>query len=130
VSGTSPSGSSASGAAPIDETPIDETPIDETPVDAAPQPAPGDSALAAAVARIRASMLADGDDAGVLRQWQLALRGKVMLRATVRLPDGAERVFELEPTGVGAGRVRGRDRVADVERTLPVASITAVEPID
>lgn len=101
----------------------------EAGADAAPAPAPSDSALAAAVARIRASMLADGDDAGVARQWQLALRGKVLLRATVRLPDGSERVFELEPTGVGAGRVRGRDRVADVERTLPVSSITAVEPI-
>ena len=59
-----------------------------------------------------------------------ALRAKIGLRATVRLPDGSERVFDLEPTGVGVGRVRGRDREADVERTLPVASITALEPLD
>ncbi|MCA1943197.1 MAG: hypothetical protein LDL15_06275, partial [Yonghaparkia sp.] len=64
------------------------------------------------------------------RQWQLALRGRLMLRATVRLPDGTERSFELEPTGIAAGRVRGRDRIADVERTLPVASITALEPLE
>jgi len=97
---------------------------------------PGDAisldseAVRAAVARIRHSMTIDGDDAGVTRQWQLALRAKIGLRATVRLPDGSERVFDLEPTGVGAGRVRGRDREADVERTLPVASITALEPLD
>jgi len=93
-------------------------------------PVPESEAVRAAVARIRQSMSVDGDDAGVTRQWQLALRGKIGLRATVRLPDGSERVFDLEPTGVGAGRVRGRDRIADVERTLPVASITALEPLD
>lgn len=98
----------------------------ETP----PGPEPESEAVRAAVARIRHSMTVDGDDAGVTRQWQLALRAKIGLRATVRLPDGSERVFELEPTGVGAGRVRGRDRDADVERTLPVASITALEPLD
>lgn len=98
----------------------------ETP----PGPEPDSEAVRAAVARIRHSMTIDGDDAGVTRQWQLALRAKIGLRATVRLPDGSERVFDLEPTGVGAGRVRGRDREADVERTLPVASITALEPLD
>ena len=94
--------------------------------------APGDEAVRAAVARIRAatSPAIDGDGAWVARQWQLALRGRLALRATVQLPDGTERAFELEPTGIAAGRVRGRDRVADVERTLPVASITALEPLD
>ena len=39
----------------------------------------------------------------------------------VRLPDGSERSFDLEPTGIAAGRVRGRDKAADIERTLPVS---------
>lgn len=99
---------------------------------ATPAEAPGDEAVRAAVARIRAatSPEIEGDGAWVARQWQLALRGRLALRATVQLPDGSERAFELEPTGIAAGRVRGRDRIADVERTLPVASITALEPLD
>ena len=72
----------------------------------------------------------DGDSAWVARQWELALRGKLSLRATVRLPDGSERSFDLEPTGIAAGRVRGRDKAADIERTLPVSSITALEPLE
>jgi hypothetical protein len=91
-----------------------------------------DDSVAAAVARIRSGSTvgADGDTAWVARQWQLALRGKLSLRATVRLPDGSERSFELEPTGISAGRVRGRDKAADIERTLPVASITALEALE
>lgn len=73
---------------------------------------------------------AAGGDAWVARQWELALRAKLPVRATVRLPDGSERTFELEPSGIAAGRVRGRDLAADVERTLPIASITALEVPD
>jgi hypothetical protein len=85
-----------------------------------------------AVARIRSGSTAgiDGDDAWVGRQWELAMRGKLAVRATVRLPDGTERSFDLEPTGIAAGRVRGRDRDADVERTLPIGSISALEPLE
>ena len=92
---------------------------------------PHDDGVTAAVARLRRSVtdVEPGDDAWVARQWQLALRSKLSVRATVRMPDGSERVFELEPTGIGAGRVRGRDLAVDVERTLPVSSITAVEPL-
>ncbi len=49
---------------------------------------------------------------------------------TVRLPDGSARVFRLEATGLGGGRLRGRDRAADVERTLPLSHIDAVAPVD
>jgi len=85
-----------------------------------------------AVARIRSGSTVgiDGDGAWVARQWELAVRGKLAVRATVRLPDGSERSFDLEPTGIAAGRVRGRDREADVERTLPIASISGLEPLD
>jgi len=90
-------------------------------------------AVAAAVTRIRESSATSGPDSGgawVVRQWELAIRGKLGVRATVRMPDGGERSFDLEPTGAAAGRVRGRDRIADVERTLPVASIIALEPLE
>lgn len=91
-----------------------------------------DTSVAAAVERIRSGSTVgvDGDGAWVARQWELALRGKLSVRATVTLPDGSERSFDLEPTGIAAGRVRGRDKAADIERTLPVASITALEPLE
>lgn len=97
-----------------------------------PAPVVVDDSVAAAVARIRSGSTVgiDGDSAWVARQWELALRGKLSLRATVRLPDGSERSFDLEPTGIAAGRVRGRDKAADIERTLPVSSITALEPLE
>lgn len=97
-----------------------------------PAPVVVDDAVAAAVARIRSGSTVgvDGDTAWVARQWELALRGKLSLRATVRLPDGSERSFDLEPTGIAAGRARGRDKAADIERTLPVSSIMALEPLE
>ncbi|MGY6497339.1 MAG: helicase-associated domain-containing protein, partial [Microcella sp.] len=70
---------------------------------------------------------AAGGDAWVARQWELALRAKLPVHVTVRLPDGSERVFDLEPTGIAAGRVRGRDLAADVERTLPISSIATLD---
>jgi hypothetical protein len=97
-----------------------------------PTPVVVDDSVAAAVARIRSGSTVgiDGDAAWVARQWELALRGKLSLRATVQLPDGSQRSFDLEPTGIAAGRVRGRDKAADIERTLPVSSITALEPLE
>ena len=97
-----------------------------------PAPVVIDDSVAAAVARIRSGSTVgiDGDSAWVARQWELALRGKLSLRATVQLPDGSQRSFDLEPTGIAAGRVRGRDKAADIERTLPVSSITALEPLE
>jgi hypothetical protein len=32
----------------------------------------------------------------------------------------------MEPTGIGGGRVRGRDKKSDVERTLPLSHVVAV----
>ena len=39
------------------------------------------------------------------------------------MPDGSVVDYLLEPTGVGGGRLRGRDRAADIERTLPLSSV-------
>ncbi|WIE64483.1 helicase-associated domain-containing protein [Curtobacterium sp. MCLR17_036] len=61
------------------------------------------------------------------RQIDLAVRGRTPIRLTVRMPDGAERSFSIMPTSVAAGRVRGRDTAVDVERTLPLSLVVAVE---
>lgn len=100
---------------------------------ARPPAPPVDDAVAAAVQRMRHAATTASPESGaawVSRQWELAVRGKLGVRATIAMPDGSSRVFELEPTGIAGSRVRGRDREADVERTLPVSSITALEPLE
>ena len=62
------------------------------------------------------------------RQLDIAIRGKLALTVTVQLPDGSPADYQLEPTSMAGGRLRARDRAADIERTLPLASITAVAP--
>ena len=66
----------------------------------------------------------DSDD--VTRQIQLAIKNKAKLRITVTTSTGAEQEFLLEPTGIANGRLRAKDRKADIERTLPLTSITLV----
>ena len=46
------------------------------------------------------------------------------------MPDGSDRELTLEASGLGGGRLRGLDRAADVERTLPLRSIVAVAPAE
>jgi hypothetical protein len=67
-------------------------------------------------------------DAWMSRQIDVAIRGRLALRVTVRLPDGSSSTYELEPASLAGGRLRARDRRADLERTLPLASIVEVEP--
>jgi hypothetical protein len=68
------------------------------------------------------------DDAWMARQLDAAIRGKLALTVTVRMPDGSENAYQLEPASVASGRLRARDRKADIERTLPLANITSVGP--
>ncbi|WP_205822756.1 helicase-associated domain-containing protein [Microbacterium hydrothermale] len=72
----------------------------------------------------------DSDAAWLERELDQAVRARAVVDVTVRLPDGSARVFRLEATGLGGGRLRGRDRAADVERTLPLSHIDAVAPVD
>jgi hypothetical protein len=72
----------------------------------------------------RAGSAPDSDD--VTRQIQLAIKNKAKLRITVTTSTGAEQEFLLEPTGIANGRLRAKDRKADIERTLPLTSITLV----
>ncbi|GAA1939431.1 hypothetical protein GCM10009775_34340 [Microbacterium aoyamense] len=80
------------------------------------------------VATLRASLGADGDAAWLGRELDQAVRARAEIVVVVRMPDGTERPFTLEASGLGGGRLRGRDRAADIERTLPVASILSVRP--
>jgi hypothetical protein len=61
----------------------------------------------------------------IVRQIEMAIKTKGSI--TVCLQEkGIAREFTLEPTGLINGRLRGRDRKADCERVLPLASITGV----
>lgn len=95
---------------------------------AAPAPATATDVYASLRARLRAAHEADADSAWLGRELEQAVRAHAVLVIVVRLPDGSEREVTLEATGLGGGRLRGRDRGADVERTLPVSSIASVRP--
>ncbi|MFJ4038313.1 helicase-associated domain-containing protein [Microbacterium sp. NPDC090007] len=79
--------------------------------------------------RLRAGA-GDSDAAWLERELDQAVRARAVVDVTVRLPDGSARVFRLEATGLGGGRLRGRDRGADVERTLPLSHIDGVALVD
>jgi hypothetical protein len=85
-------------------------------------------AYAALIARLRDTHESDADAAWLGRELEQAVRARAVIEVAVRLPDGSARSFTLEATGLGGGRLRGRDRGADIERTLPVSSIVNVRP--
>ncbi|MCD2499342.1 helicase-associated domain-containing protein [Microbacterium nymphoidis] len=76
------------------------------------------------VARLRSADAADLESAWMQRELEAAVHARALLHVTVSLPDGAERTFTLEASGIGGGRLRGLDRAADVERVLPISHIT------
>lgn len=96
----------------------------------APQPRHrADDPVTAMLARLHeaeASDAAGTAEAWLSRQIDIAIRSRSSLVVTVGMPDGREVEYVLEPTGVGGGRVRGRDRDADIERTLPLSSIRGI----
>ncbi|ALJ19661.1 helicase-associated domain-containing protein [Microbacterium sp. No. 7] len=103
----------------------------------APHAAPADEPASSAasvdgyaplIARLRAGHGAGTDAAWLGRELEQAVRERAAVTVVVRLPDGTEHTLNLELTGVGGGRLRGLDRGADVERTLPVSSIVSVRP--
>jgi hypothetical protein len=66
--------------------------------------------------------------AWLARQLETAVKSKTAVVVNVQLPDGTEVEYFLEPAALANGRLRARDRRADIERTLPLSSITAVRP--
>ena len=86
-------------------------------------------AIAELVENVRASAPV-GESAAhawLARQLDVAIRSKATLIVTVNMPAGPVELL-LEPTGVAGGRLRGRDRKADIERTLPLSSIASIAP--
>ena len=71
---------------------------------------------------------AQGDGLGdVAGQIALACKEKIALEVRVEM-RGHTRDFVLTPLSLSAGRVRGLDEQAGVERTLPIDAITAIRP--
>lgn len=78
------------------------------------------------IATLRGGHDTDGEAGWLERELEQAVRARAEIAVVVRMPDGSERAFTLEASGLGGGRLRGRDRAADIERTLPVSSIVSV----
>ncbi|MEJ1229886.1 MAG: hypothetical protein WDM88_03340 [Galbitalea sp.] len=74
------------------------------------------------------SSSAENGAAWIERQLDAAIRAKIGLTVTVAMPDGSSLDLQLEPASLAGGRLRARDRRSDLERTLPLANITAVGP--
>jgi len=96
----------------------------------APAPVAGVADYTPLIARLRSQQGPDADAAWLDRELEAAVRAKAVLQVTVGMPDGSTRELLLEATGLGGGRLRGRDRAADVERTLPVSSIRAAVVVE
>ena len=88
------------------------------------------AATASELAAQAAEPVSDDDRSTWLRRrLELARRAKSPVRVTVETPTGDTQLV-LIPTAVSPQRLRARDVEADVERTLPVKSIVALEEVD
>ncbi|WP_203581115.1 helicase-associated domain-containing protein [Microbacterium hibisci] len=88
--------------------------------------APPEQTYARLIGTLRGGHGTEGEDGWLERELEQAVRARAEIVVVVRMPDGSERAFTLEAAGLGGGRLRGRDRAADIERTLPVSSIVSV----
>jgi hypothetical protein len=79
---------------------------------------------------IGVSTSAENGKAWLERQLDTAIRAKIGLTVTVAMPDGSSVDLQLEPASLAGGRLRARDRRSDLERTLPLTSITAISPAE
>ena len=87
------------------------------------------AALTAEIARIReqdarAGVAPDAND--VTRQIQLAIKNRTRLNITIQNAQGESIDYLLEPVGLANGRLRAKDRKADIERTLPLSSVVSI----
>ncbi len=80
------------------------------------------------IARLRANHGPDAARAWLTRALESAAQTREVLLVDVAMPDGSSRELTLEVTGIGGGRLRGNDRAADVERTLPISHIRSARP--
>ncbi|CAM5359066.1 helicase-associated domain-containing protein [Leifsonia shinshuensis] len=94
--------------------------------------APSRDPAAELVARLRQADAAEEDtgEQWLARQLDQAVRARQTVVVQVAMPDGRLVDYLLEPTGIGGGRLRGRDRAADIERTLPLSSVKGLRSVD
>lgn len=85
-------------------------------------------AIAELVDRVRAADADGTEQSWLARQLESAARAKLALTVSVRMPGGTIADYLLEPTSVANGRMRARDRKADIERTLPLSAIAGIAP--
>lgn len=64
-----------------------------------------------------------GDD--IIRSIELAIKNKATILVTIE-EKKLQREYTLSPTGLANGRLRAKDKRADCERVLPLASIVSV----
>ena len=69
---------------------------------------------------------AQPDDQDLTRQIQLAIKNKTALTVALTDRSGNEVEFRILPTALVNGRLRGLDKKADIERTLPLERILRV----
>lgn len=94
-----------------------------------PDPAPKTDPIEALLDLVLAEGEAGAtEQAWLSRQLEAAARAKETLTVTVRMPGGDTADYLLAPASVANGRLRARDRKADIERTLPLSAIAAVSP--
>lgn len=85
--------------------------------------------ITADIQRLRAQdskLGSEPDDDDLLRQIQLAIKNKATAVVIVTGARGETIEYLIQPVGLANGRLRAKDRKADVERTLPLASITSI----
>lgn len=80
------------------------------------------------VALIRSTTSDDTAEAWLNRELELAARERGTIAIEVAMPDGSTRELILQISAFSGGRLRGLDRGAEVERTLPVSSIRSARP--
>jgi hypothetical protein len=93
----------------------------------APPPLPDHGILISRLREVEGDTSGGTDVAWIARQLDAAIRAKQTVTITVEVPRSGPMDFVLEPTGVSGGRLRGRDKKADIERTLPLSSIIALK---
>lgn len=92
-----------------------------------PAPLPDHGTLISRLREVESEVSGSTDLAWIARQLDAAIRAKQTVTVTVDVPRSGPMDFVLEPTGVAGGRLRGRDKKADIERTLPLSSILALK---
>lgn len=84
--------------------------------------------LTALVDRVFTAARSEPGSGDFTRRLELAIRDRSPVRVTAEA-RGESRTFTLLPVSVNAGRLRASDQAAGVERTLPINTITAVDPV-